>query len=275
MPSMNRDNQELIISEKLVSEDALSALDMQFPLEGFYSEGEQWHIYFSKSPDLAKVAEALGVSEKEFRISTLATRNWNAVWESNFKEVIIDGFCRIYADFHDSKGRTFDYEILINPKMSFGTGHHATTSMMIERMRELDFSGKKVLDFGTGTAVLAILAAKMGAKSVIGNDISIHAYDNALENIARNDLEGIELYYGGMDALPKDQKYALILANVNRTVLLKEADALLHSMSPGGELVLSGLLAADEDLVLQHYEGKGARLKNRKEKNDWICISLY
>ncbi|HKK87463.1 MAG TPA: 50S ribosomal protein L11 methyltransferase [Saprospiraceae bacterium] len=272
---MNKDSQELIVSEKLVSEDALSTLDRQFPLEGFYSEGEQWHIYFSKSPDLTKVAEALGVPEKEFRMATLATRNWNALWESNFKEVVIDNFCRIYADFHDSKGQAFDYEILINPKMSFGTGHHATTSMMIERMRELDFSGKTVLDFGTGTAVLGILAAKMGAKSVIGNDISIHAYENGLENIARNDLEGIKLFHGGMDALPKGWSYDLILANVNRTVLLKEADALLHSLSPGGELVLSGLLAADEDLVLQHYKGKGARLKNRKEKNDWICISVY
>lgn len=274
MPSMNKDSHELILAENLVSEETLVALDAQLPMEGFYSADDYWHIYFTDAPDLKRLAELLGLPEKELNLETLSPKNWNALWESNFREVIIDDFCRIYADFHDRDGGTFDHEILINPKMSFGTGHHATTFMMIERMREIDISGKEVLDFGTGTAVLSILAAQMEAYSVVANDISIHAFENAVENLSRNEVDNVELHHGGKEALPNGRKYDLILANVNRAVLLREADWLLQSLKPGGELILSGILVVDEDLVLQHYESRGARLKNRKEKNDWICISL-
>jgi ribosomal protein L11 methyltransferase len=271
---MNSDSFELTVAEHLVTEDALGALDEQYPIEGFFSEGNQWHIYFRDLPDVEKIASTLKLDANELKLTALPPKNWNALWESNFKEVVIDDFCRIYADFHPDSEGAFDYEIRINPKMSFGTGHHATTHMMIEHMRRLSITGKDVLDFGTGTAVLSILAAKMGAKSVVANDISVHAFENAQENANQNEVDGLELYHGGMEVLPVNGKYDLILANVNRSVLIREADKLLQLLKPGGELVISGILAVDEAQVLQHYGDKGARLKDRNEKNDWICVSF-
>lgn len=271
---MNSYSHELTIAEEQVSEEALSALDAHFSVDGFYSEDGHWHVFFRDEPQLTKVSEVLGLSQKELKLTTLAPRNWNALWESNFKEVVIDDFCRIHADFHHKEAAAYDYEILINPKMSFGTGHHATTFMMIESMRGLDLKGKDVLDFGTGTGVLAILAKKMGAAAVVANDISIHAFENSEENLKRNAVEEIELFHGGLELLPQGQKYDLILANVNRSVLLRDADALIGLMKPGGVLLLSGILAVDENLLRQHYEDRGVRLKNRKEKNDWICIAF-
>ncbi|HZI54643.1 MAG TPA: 50S ribosomal protein L11 methyltransferase [Chitinophagaceae bacterium] len=197
--------------------------------------------------------------------------NWNRVWESNFDPVIVDDFVTIRADFHEPiKGVSF--EIIITPKMSFGTGHHATTYMMIEQMRGLNFTGKSVFDFGTGTGVLAILAEKLGADKVIAADNDQWSIENAKENFAKNNCTAIDLQF--LDSANIDGQFDFILANINRNVILDNLSYFKQHLSQQGVLLLSGILPEDEPAILEKSQVCGIKLNFKSQRHNWLFLSL-
>lgn len=201
---------------------------------------------------------------------TIVQQNWNAVWESNFQPVIVDDFCAVRAHFHEPVSDV-QHEILITPKMSFGTGHHATTWMMMQQMREIDFKGKKVFDFGTGTGILAILAEKLGAASVTAIDNDEWSIENGKENKERNGCTHINLYYAS--TVP-DEQFDVILANINRNVILMHLPYIAKAVLPGSFILFSGLLSSDAEDVLQACSDNGLLPVKQQSKNNWMSILL-
>lgn len=197
--------------------------------------------------------------------------NWNAAWEASFEPVVVDGFCTIRAAFHPPQAVT-QHEIIITPKMSFGTGHHATTYMMIAGMQLLDLDKKSVLDVGTGTGVLAILAEKMGALHIDAIDNDEWSIDNCRENIAMNACRCIGLKK--QDSLVQCGLYDVILANINRQVIITLLPAIRAHILPRGIILISGILAGDVDHVVLAAEAQGLQLESSTEKNSWVCLQL-
>lgn len=198
--------------------------------------------------------------------------NWNEVWESGFNPVFINGQVQIRASFHPVD-ESMNYDLLIDPKMSFGTGHHETTSMMVETMLGDDYTDKNVLDFGSGTGILAILAAKMGARSVVAIDHEHWAYENALENVEQNQVSGVTVLEGDQSVIPNDS-YHIILANVNKNVIFQSLEQLLQHLLPDGYIYLSGLLHTDREATLELTEKLGLQLVSELAQGQWICLKL-
>lgn len=197
--------------------------------------------------------------------------NWNKKWETSFDAVEIDDFCRIRAPFHNSK-QEFTHEIIIEPKMSFGTGHHETTQLMIQGISQLDLTNKKVLDMGSGTAILSILAEKMGAEAVDAIDIEEWAYENMKENIQRNNCTKIKVYQGGEEQIFQlDDKYNCILANINKNILLKQIPTYIKHLKKGGDLLLSGFFPSDVD-DFQYFVKSSLLIEIAVESNDQWCM---
>lgn len=206
-----------------------------------------------------------------YSVHLIAARNWNALWESNFQPVLVDDFVLVRAHFHPPLAGV-KYDIEITPKMSFGTGHHATTYMMICQMKKIDFTNKTIIDFGTGTGVLAILAEKMGAKKVIAIDNDDWSIENASENINRNHCIRIEL--NKADTITIKKEADVILANINRNIILENLPALVDALSPNGILILSGLLNEDESAILQAADEESLLFTGKMEKDNWISLSF-
>lgn len=199
-------------------------------------------------------------------------QNWNAIWESNFKPILVDDLCYIRAEFHEPKPG-IKYDIVIQPKMSFGTGHHQTTKMMIEYELETDFNGKSVLDMGCGTSILGILAMKKGAAQVEGIDIDDWAVENSIENAKRNGVE-IDVKLGDV-ALLKDKKFDIILANINKNILMTDVSEYEKSLNfAGGELILSGLMEFDFEDIKIRCEETGLKFESSKQINEWIAMKF-
>lgn len=207
-----------------------------------------------------------------FEVVKIGGRNWNAVWESNFEAVTIAEKCHIRAPFHESPGRV-DFDIIIEPKMSFGTGHHETTALMVEWLLETGFEGKSVLDMGCGTGVLAILAAKKGAGRITAIDNYLFAYENTIENAARNGIETIRILHGDV-LLLGDEDYDVIIANITRNVLLEDMAAYAAVLKPGGTLFLSGFLAFDKDIIFAEADKHGMQHAGEKMHKDWVALKL-
>ncbi|WEK34373.1 MAG: 50S ribosomal protein L11 methyltransferase [Candidatus Pseudobacter hemicellulosilyticus] len=201
----------------------------------------------------------------------VAPKNWNEEWEKNFEPVLVHDFCAVRASFH-APIPGVAHEVIITPKMSFGTGHHATTFLMIEWMQELDLPGKTVLDFGTGTGVLAILAGQCGAEGVLAIDNDDWSIDNATENILVNNSRAVSIRKA--DHLDLAQKFDIILANINKNVLLGSMAALQEHLADDGILVMSGLLAGDKQDITQAALQQGLQLTGAKDKNGWIALKL-
>ena len=176
----------------------------------------------------------------DYKISEVEDRNWNEEWEKNyFQPLVIDDRCIIQSTFHNAPA-TYEYNIYIDPKMAFGTGHHQTTELMIREILNEDFSGKSLLDMGCGTAILAILASMRGADPIEAIDIDEWAYDNAKENLNLNKVSNIELKIGGADLLHADKTFDVILANINRNILLNDINVYVSVLNKGGTLYMSG-----------------------------------
>ncbi len=206
----------------------------------------------------------------QYQKAVIEPQNWNEIWESSFQPVVIDGFVGVRASFHEPI-IAVEHEIVITPKMSFGTGHHATTWLMMQQMRELDFTGKSVFDFGTGTGILTILAKKLGAEAITAIDIDEWSIDNAAENFSNNICTGITLFQADTPAAVEG-KFDIILANINKNILLQYIPLLVEKLNKGAILLLSGLLAEDEqDILLKSAENSLAHL-NTKAKDKWISI---
>lgn len=206
-----------------------------------------------------------------FSKTIIGETNWNQVWESNFDPVIVDDFVAVRAHFHEPI-KEVEWEIIITPKMSFGTGHHATTYMMMQQMREIDFKDKTVFDFGTGTGVLAILAEKLGAKNIAAIDNDSWSIENAAENIERNDCTAIDLKLA--DTAAMDGKFDIILANINKNVILENLEVLTKQLSPAGYIVLSGLLIEDEEDILTKSKETGLKFLKRNTRDNWLLLKL-
>jgi ribosomal protein L11 methyltransferase len=204
--------------------------------------------------------------------SIIKKQNWNTVWESNFEPVQVDDFVGIRAAFHPAF-TDVQHEIIITPKMSFGTGHHATTYMVMNLMEELDCKGKSVFDFGTGTGILAILAEKLGARQVLAVDNDDWCIENASENILINECQFIDIQKNS--EVKSNQQFDIILANINRNIILNNIDELRKAMAPGAQLLLSGLLKEDEEDITAICLALGLQRKKTLDRNGWIALWFF
>lgn len=240
--------------------------------EGFEEEANALKAFVpEKAFDEETLREIIAPLQVDFSRSVIPETNWNEVWESNFDPVIVEDFVAVRADFHEPI-HTVKHEIIITPKMSFGTGHHATTYMMMQQMGVIDFSDKTVFDFGTGTGVLAILAEKLGAKSITAIDNDAWSVDNATENIGRNGCTKIEIRLAHTADLK--ESFDIILANINKNVILDNFKLLAGQLKPAGYLLLSGLLAEDESEILQAAGRVELRYCGQELRNNWLFIKL-
>ena len=195
--------------------------------------------------------------------------NWNEEWEKNFEAIDVDGVCHVRAPFHPKTNAEFD--IIIEPKMSFGTGHHETTHMIIQHLLESDVTNLKTLDMGCGTAILAILAELKGAKPIDAIDIDNWCYLNSIENAERNNCNEITVYEGDA-ALLKDKKYDLIIANINRNILLNDMQQYVDCLNKNGILLLSGFYTEDIPFIDASCTEKGLTFVKKFERNNWTSL---
>lgn len=196
--------------------------------------------------------------------------NWNEEWEKNFSPINVEEKVLIRAEFHEPNPNL--HEIIIQPKMSFGTGHHPTTHLMIQQMLEMDFQNKTVLDMGCGTSVLAIFAKQKGAKRVVAIDIDEWSVENSKENAARNHVE-LEISQGTAENLGSE-KFDIILANINRNILISDIPTYVSVLNNGGQLLLSGLCFFDVDDILEVCTAQGLTLKNKQQREEWMSLLL-
>ena len=197
-------------------------------------------------------------------------QNWNALWESNFEPVLVDDFVGVRANFHDSFSGAVEHDIIITPKMSFGTGHHGTTYSVMQLMRGIDFTNKSVFDFGTGTGLLAILAHKLGAGYILAVDNDDWCIENASENIVVNNTQSIEIQK--VDNAKLDKKFNIIIANINKNIILDNLAFLSEAAVPGGVVLLSGLLVEDEPEIEAACTALGWKHQETRARNNWIAL---
>ena len=197
-------------------------------------------------------------------------QNWNALWESNFEPVLVDDFVGVRANFHDSFNGAVEHDIIITPKMSFGTGHHGTTYSVMQLMRGIDFANKSVFDFGTGTGLLAILAHKLGAVDILAVDNDDWCIENASENIVVNNTQSIEIQK--VDNAKLNKKFNIIIANINKNIILDNLAFLAEATVPGGVVLLSGLLVEDEPEIEAACKALGWIHQETRTRNNWIAL---
>ena len=196
--------------------------------------------------------------------------NWNEEWEKNFSPINVENQVSIRAEFHENQN--LPHEIIIQPKMSFGTGHHATTYLMIQQMLDLDFQNKAVLDMGCGTSVLAIFAKQKGAGKTVAIDIDEWSVENSVENAERNGVE-LEVSQGTAENLGKE-KFDIILANINRNILISDIPTYVSVLNDGGQLLLSGLCFFDVDDILEVCTQQNLTLKKKLQREEWVSLLL-
>jgi ribosomal protein L11 methyltransferase len=224
-------------------QEVLIALLSDLGYEGFEQQPDALQAFIAETAFDAPALESLLQPMKLMgATSLLAERNWNEEWERNFTPVRIGDFCALRAHFHPPI-TDVRHELIITPKMSFGTGHHATTYMMLDAMQHVDFKDKNVLDFGTGTGVLAILAERLGAASVLAIDNDDWSIDNANENVREN--TGKKVAVEKADTVPETRFFDVILANINKQILISEMSSLAQQLLQGGVILMSGLLQED------------------------------
>lgn len=252
--------------------DLISAILSEVECQGFEEKDDQLLAFFYETNfDENKVLELLSPFELKYSKKLIPHENWNAQWESNFEPIRINQEVGLRADFHppfhDCK-----YDIVITPKMSFGTGHHETTQMMLEYACETNFKKKAVLDFGCGTGVLAILASLKGAHPVLGIDNDEWSIENAKENCARNQCHEIEISIADIESLKPS--FDIILANINLNVLLEHLPAMKKLLSDRGDIFMSGILSSDLAILTEAFVKLGFKLVSQKQKKDWIALHI-
>lgn len=246
--------------------------EVQF--ESFVETEDGVQAYIKKEDWNLNILDDLQILENplftiNYEYSEIEQENWNATWESNFNPIQVGEQCVVRAPFHDKP--KVDYDIIIEPKMSFGTGHHETTHMMLAHILQHDFNGKSVLDMGSGTGVLAILAAMKGAKHIDAIDIDNWCYLNAQENVERNNCSHINVYEGTAELLV-DQKYDIIIANINRNILLEDIPAYVKCLNKGGIVFLSGFYVQDIPQITERCKEVGLKFEKNLEKNNWVAV---
>lgn len=261
-----------------VASDILAALLADIGFESFVPEEDGLSAYAPQALyDEAAVAVAVENFPIEGYVITYASEfiegeDWNAEWEKNyFQPIVLGEECVIHSTFHTDVPKA-RYDILIDPKMAFGTGYHQTTCHMLRAILASDMAGKSVLDMGCGTALLAILARKHGAENVVAIDIDEFAYENAKENVVLNDTPDIEVRLGGSDAIKPEDDFDFVIANINRNILLADMVNYVRCMHAGTELFISGFYVEDMDVLKEEAVRHGLRYLNYAEDNRWAMM---
>lgn len=232
--------------------------------------------YIAESDFDANLTEDLlqlyfGTQPISYTTEVIISENWNEEWEKNYPNLYIENFCQVLPSFRTPL-EGFEHTIIIDPKMSFGTGHHDTTQMVMLHLKEMDLKDKKVLDMGCGTAILAILAEQLGASEVLGIDIDPWCVENSSENIALNNCKHISLLLGGAEAIPKGGMYDIFLANINRNILMEDGELYTPHLPKGGQLVLSGFYEADISILVLFFECLEMKLISQNVQNNWASL---
>lgn len=211
----------------------------------------------------------------DFRDTLVEGRDWNAEWEKNyFKPIVVGDRCVIHSSFHTDIPRA-EYDIVIDPKMAFGTGHHSTTSLIIRQLLDADLEGRSVIDMGTGTGILAILAAMRGASPVTAIEIDAFAYENAVENVRLNGHAEIKVLNGDASLLAGVTPADIFIANINRNVITGDLDRYAPAVNPGGMMLLSGFYQGDDaDIVSRAAAARGFATVGMSVDNNWCCLKL-
>ena len=233
--------------------------------------------YLPSRADMADAEQMLTTLQTDYGFSWdkqfIPAQNWNALWESNFEPVIVGDFCAVRADFHPPQANV-KHELVINPKMAFGTGHHETTWMCLAALERLPVEGARLLDYGCGTGILAILAARLGAASIEAVDIEDESYRNSLENSAMNAVsDQIIARCGTLDAV-EGRNFDGILANINRHIILDSLPRLAELVRTGGWLLVSGILHDDETVVTTAAQAAGFTQVRTDRRGNWLCIEF-
>ena len=235
--------------------------------EGFEAYCQEPALDDDELNDIMQMEQFANV--KLLKKELIPDQDWNATWEASYEPVIINEFCRIRAPFHKVEG-SYKYDLIIEPKMSFGTAHHETTSQIIELMLQSDFTGLNLLDMGSGTGVLAILAKKLGSATTVAIDNDEWAYRNALDNIRLNDENDIIVELGDANSL-NDRQFDIILANINRNILLRDMKEYVKCLVDGGKIFFSGFYEEDLVLIAKEAERLGLKYSNHVTKNNWTA----
>ncbi len=261
-----------LVAELLVAELA------ELPFDSFAEEQGALKAYIPAEalPDCKERVDALlaGRGIEGARYIRIETQNWNAVWEAQFEPVEVESKLVIRAPFHSPATGDDVRQVVIMPKMSFGTGHHATTWLMSAEMLSHDFAGRRVLDMGSGTGVLAILAAKLGAAEVDAVDIDEWAFNNSVENIELNGVGDVVRPVRGDVAAIRGRRYDTVLANINRNILLADMPAYVATLEPGGELIVSGILEADIEAIERRAVELGLWPAGQRLREGWAVLSF-
>ncbi|TCC89104.1 50S ribosomal protein L11 methyltransferase [Pedobacter frigiditerrae] len=209
----------------------------------------------------------------EYVVSSIAPENWNEEWEKNFTPLIINDDCYVRATFHEHQPQ-YKYEIVIDPKMAFGTGHHQTTTMMMLYILEADVQDKVILDMGAGTGILGILASKRGAKDIVAIDNDEVCYSSAIENANLNEIDNLTSLCGSKDVIPQ-QEFDIILANINRNILLDQIESYAAVLRQGGSIYFSGFYETpDLGMIKDHCAKFGLNYIDHKKIGDWVAAKF-
>ena len=251
--------------------DALVALLSSIDFDGFELLKDKLNAYIPADVYNEDALEQvlLHFTDLSYTSSEIPEQNWNAIWESSFEPVIVKKFVAVRASFHPAQPQV-KFDLIITPKMSFGTGHHATTALVIELMEEIDFKNKTIIDFGTGTGVLAILAEKLGAKNILAIDNDKWSIENAAENFELNDARSIDLLNTGSlaDVEPKQ----IVMANINLNILKINMPHFCRILKPKGEIIFSGLLVNDKEVFIKLINDNYFIVNKVIEKDGWIAV---
>lgn len=255
--------------------EMLTAEISMLGFDSFIETEDGINAYSAEEVDKDEVKQILvkyAVDNIDFAWGEIAKKNWNAEWESNYDPIRIGDKCLVRADFHPTEN--LPYELIINPKMSFGTGHHATTFNMLSAQIDLNHKGKRVMDCGTGTGVLAIMASKLGAAEIEANDIDDWAVESAIENAEVNAAPNIKFYKGTIGELNLSSKFDIVLANINKNVLLDELKEYTRLLNSDGIVLLSGFYSEDIVDIEKTAKELGLEVEGTKTKDNWACLSL-
>jgi len=268
---MNYHKYELITPPETA--DILVAFLSDSPFDTFEETADGLNAYAPASASSQEIDALLLDLQGQFDFTweheLILGQNWNELWESNFQPVIVGDFCAVRADFHETIPGV-KWELVINPKMAFGTGHHETTWQCIAAIEHLPLAGAKVLDYGCGTGILAILASKQGASVVEAVDVESESYRNTVENSLANGVSNVTTRLGTLSNI-EGSNFDGILANINRHVILESLPTLSNLLKPNGWLLISGILLTDEEIVTEAATAAGFTKKEMKSRGNWLC----